>query len=414
LAETNPIALPEREQIREYLLSFDLFENLGRPEEGEEYVRLHLERLIQTLRFLPALEKGAAVLELGASPYFMTALIKKYLGYTVTAANFFADYGAAPGDPAETRVTSARFGETHLFPFQPFNIERDPFPYADASFDLVLCCEILEHLVMDPSHTLREVHRVLKPGGYVFLSTPNVLSLEYLRRLLRGENIFGNYSGYGVYGRHNREYTPGELADLLRTHRFEPTVYVEDVYPHDWLHRWLTGSGRFPNRRDNLFAAGKAFGEAVERYPTWLYAHQWGRPKVGRAAVTMGDGDIFQLGAGWYECEEWPPCTRWSHREAVVFLQAPSKAHTSLTVRAFSGPRASSGKMVFPGGWSATFAMEAGGPWEFSVPLPAAVPADGKGLMEVRLVVDHPFVPGKDGQGDTRELGIAVERLWLR
>ena len=404
--------LPSRDEIREYLLSFDLFEKLGRPEEGRQYVGLHLDRLIRSVELMPVLEGGARVLELGASPYFMTLLIERYLGYAVTPANFFADYGAAAGETFEDRVSSARFGESHTFRYQTFNIERDPFPFADASFDLVLCCEILEHLAMDPSHTLREMHRVLKPGGHVFFSTPNVLSLEYVRRLLRGRNIYNPYSGYGVYGRHNREYTSEELAGLLREHHFEPIVHVEDVYPHDRWHRWLT-RGRFRNRRDNLFAVGKAYGEAVRRYPAWLYSQQWGRPKVARDSITMGDGDVLQLGAGGHDLEDWPPSIRWTGREAVAYLSAPGPGHTALKMRAWGGPQGTLGRVVFRdrAGQEAypteAFSLEGGGPWEIAVPLPAGL--GGGELLEVRLVVDRPFVPGPE---DRRELGVAGERLW--
>jgi methionine biosynthesis protein MetW len=48
----------------------------------------------------------------------------------------------------------------------------EPLPFADASFDLVICLEVLEHLV-DPGVVVREIARVLKPGGSALLSVPN-------------------------------------------------------------------------------------------------------------------------------------------------------------------------------------------------------------------------------------------------
>lgn len=44
--------------------------------------------------------------------------------------------------------------------------ERIPFP--DASFDLVLCCNVLDH-VQDPAAVLSEAHRILRPKGYFYL-----------------------------------------------------------------------------------------------------------------------------------------------------------------------------------------------------------------------------------------------------
>ena len=50
-------------------------------------------------------------------------------------------------------------------------------PFASASFDLVLSHSVIEH-VMDASAYLRECHRVLRPGGVLYLSTAPFLSLS--------------------------------------------------------------------------------------------------------------------------------------------------------------------------------------------------------------------------------------------
>ena len=44
-------------------------------------------------------------------------------------------------------------------------------PLADSCFDTVVCTEVLEH-VPNPLKALQEMHRVLKPGGHLILSTP--------------------------------------------------------------------------------------------------------------------------------------------------------------------------------------------------------------------------------------------------
>ena len=72
------------------------------------------------------------------------------------------------------------------------DVNREPLPYSDASFDLVTCTEVIEHL----EHfrfALREISRVLRPGGVFVVSTPNVLNLRSRLRYL----FFGFYNMFG-------------------------------------------------------------------------------------------------------------------------------------------------------------------------------------------------------------------------
>ena len=123
-------------------------------------------------------------------------------------------------------------GEVIEYAFKQFNIEAEKFPYDDNSFDVVLFCEIIEHLLSDPVHALTEIRRVLKPGGDLVLTTPNVARLENARKIIAGENVYDPYSGHGPYGRHNREYTQEDLFSLLTANGFTVrTIFTADVHP---------------------------------------------------------------------------------------------------------------------------------------------------------------------------------------
>ncbi len=63
------------------------------------------------------------------------------------------------------------------------NLNVEPLPYPDATFDLVTATEVIEHLE-DYRQVLREIYRVLKPGGVCILSTPNILNLNSRLRFL--------------------------------------------------------------------------------------------------------------------------------------------------------------------------------------------------------------------------------------
>ena len=171
--------IPPEGELAEYLKSFDL-ERLGVRAEVEKYIHYHLLRFRRTVELVPRLDGKVKMLELGAAPFMMSLLIKRYLGYEITPANYYGDYGESFTGELEQSLTSEKYGETHNFAFKMFNLEKDTFPYEDGEFDICLCCEILEHLAHDPSHMLREIHRILKPGGLVILTTPNAVRLDVL------------------------------------------------------------------------------------------------------------------------------------------------------------------------------------------------------------------------------------------
>lgn len=76
-------------------------------------------------------------------------------------------------DDAEVRISELLFESFGLDPFASKGV-GERLPYTDNSFDLVTCQQVLEH-VNDIDKVVAELVRVTRPGGKIFVSTPNYL-----------------------------------------------------------------------------------------------------------------------------------------------------------------------------------------------------------------------------------------------
>ena len=200
-----------------------------------------------------ARDDSGSCLELGANPYFLTYLLDEHTKLDLSLANYYGDRGVKTETVSfvPPGATDRKQVEWHA---QLFNIEEDVFPFEAGSFDVVLFCEMLEHLLMDPVAALRQIHRVLKPGGVLVLTTPNVARLENVLAMVSGANIYDPYSGFGPYGRHNREYSRHELHRLLGLCRIRRRVFLHRRWPPDRSHlvaglRSGSTTRGFPGRR---------------------------------------------------------------------------------------------------------------------------------------------------------------------
>lgn len=105
----------------------------------------------------------------------------------------FACWLAARERYAPAEVVAADFAETAVRKGEEFAARRgivgiswevadiQNIKHADASFDTVVSCETVEH-VPDPRRAVRELARVLRPGGRLLLTTPNYLGMMGLYR----------------------------------------------------------------------------------------------------------------------------------------------------------------------------------------------------------------------------------------
>ncbi len=108
-------------------------------------------------------------------------------------------------------------------------------PYAGNSFDAVLSCETIEHLP-DPQSALREMWRVTRPGGQLFLTTPNYL------------NWMGLYELYAIVRRpHRRAGQPFDRRQIfLQVRRWLRRAGWEILRSDGTVHQFPFIPGRNP------------------------------------------------------------------------------------------------------------------------------------------------------------------------
>jgi SAM-dependent methyltransferase len=98
------------------------------------------------------------------------------------------------------------------------NLNTNPLPFPEVSFDAVTMLAVLEH-VFDPYMAVTEVRRVLKPAGQFIVAVPNVASASNRLRILGGR-IPVTSTGSGWDGGHLHYFTPYDLKKLLHNSGF--------------------------------------------------------------------------------------------------------------------------------------------------------------------------------------------------
>jgi glycosyltransferase involved in cell wall biosynthesis/SAM-dependent methyltransferase len=246
---------------------------------ARDYIETHLTRLTKTLEITPPGSPSDRILEMG-SYLQITPALKSKLGYGEVRGCYYG-----PAGKIDHKTVISIDGDEFTCDLDLFNAEKDRFPYADEYFTTVLCCELLEHLFEDPMYMMSEINRILKPGGHLVLTTPNIGSLRAISAILQGYHpgFFPAYvlpaeEGKEPDARHNREYSPKEIQMLLLNSGFEVTSletgeFLDAPKPeHEWvLHLLERYEFSKDLRGDGIYAVGRKAGPVRERYPSWLY-----------------------------------------------------------------------------------------------------------------------------------------------
>lgn len=240
------------------------------------YLQKHGRRIIETVELVPVGGKDQRLLEL-SSYLQMTPLVKRHGDYgEIVITNWWKGESRHQLQTVKHSVT----GEEMAFDMLNVDVERDRFPFPDEHFDVALCCELIEHLTADPMHMLIELNRVLKWGGILIVTTPNISSAFSIGKSLAGNSpyVYGEYNPKSPGDRHSREYAPSEIRLALNAAGFKVTkLYTKDLWAQTdepflrWLEQIAGGGVPRELRGDNIFAVGRKLSTQFDRFPDGLY-----------------------------------------------------------------------------------------------------------------------------------------------
>lgn len=141
------------------------------------------------------------------------------------------------------------------------DIEADPLPYPDKTFDVIFCGETIEHQV-DTDWLMYELNRVLKPDGQLILTFPNIRTALSLAMMF----FFDLPPMYAARYRapHFRDFTLRTIKIVLATHRFKFEKAIGSAF-------YLPGIGEFgsplatwfPSWSHTVIVVGKKLKDSV-------------------------------------------------------------------------------------------------------------------------------------------------------
>lgn len=223
-------------------MSVSELETLYALEPENEYLKLHLHRFRELFSFIATViaRKGSAIriLEIGTAQYT-----------TQYYRRLFPEIELATIDrPVETGGNDVSWSQK-AGAVAHYNVDLNTADFGELirhtdfgnRFDLVVCCEVIEHLQRYGGDVFRGLLQMLSPEGQLFVTTPNFLALHNLRALLQGSNpspTFRNFFGNRDAHHHYREHTLLELVQLMKeaggrtvmaaySNAWEPSSYFE-------------------------------------------------------------------------------------------------------------------------------------------------------------------------------------------
>lgn len=236
-------------------------------DKDDEYHNVsHKRRYARTIQVLLDQNPQGKLLELGTSKLLPQCLETLAPDLEISVTDFDLEKPAK----WEKKIGNKSYEAYSL------DLEKTPLPIPDSTFDYVICCEVLEHMEVDPMFMLSEINRVTKDGGTLILTTPNIVSSRGITKMLLGIEpyFFMQYHIPGNYHRHNYEYSIHGVVAVLKSAGFDGLVWTEDTFEDpipETLERLKVAGYDLKHTGDNIFVVAQKKGPVVNRYPKEIY-----------------------------------------------------------------------------------------------------------------------------------------------
>lgn len=181
-------------------------------------------RYLDILKLIPKIKSTKSIgLEVGLAGGILAFLLKKRYSLNKLYA---IEHPVA--SKKYTKVFLDKLKKNSII-LESVDLHKDKLPWPDNFFNYVVFSEVVEHLIpSDIPNVIKEINRVVKKNGWVFITTPNVASLLKRINLLFGKNPieFDLFLHEGATYGHIREYTMDELLTIVKAGGFN----VENNY----------------------------------------------------------------------------------------------------------------------------------------------------------------------------------------
>lgn len=211
------------------------FRQFGKTDES--YLSAHWNRYKRTLNFVMSDVSPNAkldILDVG-SHWLHNAFLYAARGHRLICSD-------APDLMGNRAVlAAAEYMKIKLRPMRRMEMGDSMQDLPENSIDILLFCEIIEHMAFNPIPFWKQVYRVLRPGGRIIVTTPNSMYHRSITKRLMNvvtgvgfgptiKEIMEN----GTYGHHWKEFSIGELREYFKLLSADFDLSRHEFVMHDF------------------------------------------------------------------------------------------------------------------------------------------------------------------------------------